>query len=302
MCFYRAEEEGEDVVDSDFSIDENDEPVSDNEEEGKKKTRRLVTKAYKEPTAAPKQQKPKPKPPKPKVDSPKVKSEFLESSEKYERKSIRKSTAAKSAATAQRIKVRTQEQKKKVKKPKEEEWVPSQEELLEEAKITEQENLQSLEKYQKMENEKKSKRPIKKTFSGPTISYHSMRFPVIEKEPGINDKNESSNKYYERTFWSFLNDPNDVVYKKVMNIKPKIKYPGNVKCAVTNLPAKYIDPLTCLPYHNSFSFKLIREAYYQQLEANGDQSNSQVADWLNWYSKNKEKLRTKLFKIKQEPM
>lgn len=34
------------MVDSDFSIDENDEPVSDNEEDGQKKTRRLVTKAY----------------------------------------------------------------------------------------------------------------------------------------------------------------------------------------------------------------------------------------------------------------
>lgn len=41
------EDEGEDIVDSDFSIDENDEPVSDNEEEGQKKKRRLVTKAYK---------------------------------------------------------------------------------------------------------------------------------------------------------------------------------------------------------------------------------------------------------------
>ena len=45
---FRAEEEGEDLVDSDFSIDENDEPVSDNEDgEGQKKKRRLVTKAYK---------------------------------------------------------------------------------------------------------------------------------------------------------------------------------------------------------------------------------------------------------------
>lgn len=64
-----------------------------------------------------------------------------------ERKSIRKSTAAKSAATAQRIKVRNLEQKKKIKRPREEEWIPTQEELLEEAKITEQENLQSLGKH-----------------------------------------------------------------------------------------------------------------------------------------------------------
>lgn len=64
-----------------------------------------------------------------------------------ERKSIRKSTAAKSAETALRVKVRNLEQKKKVKRPKEDEWVPTQEELLEEAKITEQENLASLGDY-----------------------------------------------------------------------------------------------------------------------------------------------------------
>lgn len=46
---FREEDEGEDEVDSDFSIDENDEPVSDTEQEGPKKKRRLVTKAYKEP-------------------------------------------------------------------------------------------------------------------------------------------------------------------------------------------------------------------------------------------------------------
>lgn len=40
--------------------------------------------------------------------------------------------------------MRDLEQKKKVKKPKEEEWVPTQEELLEEAKITELENIKSL--------------------------------------------------------------------------------------------------------------------------------------------------------------
>lgn len=40
--------------------------------------------------------------------------------------------------------MRDQEQKKKVKKPREEEWIPTQEELLEEAKITEEENLASL--------------------------------------------------------------------------------------------------------------------------------------------------------------
>lgn len=49
--FFREEDEAEDEVDSDFSIDENDEPVSDTEQEGPRKKRRLVTKAYKEPKA-----------------------------------------------------------------------------------------------------------------------------------------------------------------------------------------------------------------------------------------------------------
>ena len=56
IYFYRQEAEVEDEVDSDFSIDENDEPVSDHEAENTKKRKKGVqTKAYKEPkTDAPK--------------------------------------------------------------------------------------------------------------------------------------------------------------------------------------------------------------------------------------------------------
>ena len=51
---YQSPNEDDDVVDSDFSIDENDEVRSDleDEEEGKKRSRRgqgVVTKAYREP-------------------------------------------------------------------------------------------------------------------------------------------------------------------------------------------------------------------------------------------------------------
>lgn len=61
-----------------------------------------------------------------------------------ERKSIRKSTAVKSAATAQRIKERTAQGKRRKIVRSEDVWKPTQEELLEEAKITEEENLKSL--------------------------------------------------------------------------------------------------------------------------------------------------------------
>lgn len=47
MFLNRSEEEGEDEVDSDFSIEENDEPVSDQDDDEPKKKRRIVTKAYK---------------------------------------------------------------------------------------------------------------------------------------------------------------------------------------------------------------------------------------------------------------
>lgn len=47
MFWNRSEEEGEDEVDSDFSIEENDEPVSDQDDDEPKKKRRIITKAYK---------------------------------------------------------------------------------------------------------------------------------------------------------------------------------------------------------------------------------------------------------------
>lgn len=66
-----------------------------------------------------------------------------------------------------------------------------------------------------------------------------------------------------------------------------------------SLPAKYIDPLTCIPYHNSHCFRMIREAYYQQLESRGDRNNPHLDEWLRWYNKNKDKIKKnfKQFKV-----
>lgn len=60
------------------------------------------------------------------------------------RKSIRASTALKSAATRIRLKELNEAKKKKKKIAKIEEYIPTQDELLEEAAITEEENLKSL--------------------------------------------------------------------------------------------------------------------------------------------------------------
>lgn len=61
-----------------------------------------------------------------------------------ERKSIRRSTAAKSAATQKRLRERNEDQKRKIKVVRHDVWKPTQEELLEEALQTEEINMKSL--------------------------------------------------------------------------------------------------------------------------------------------------------------
>lgn len=55
------------------------------------------------------------------------------------------------------------------------------------------------------------------------------------------------------------------------------------------LPAKYLDPMTQLPYKNLQTFRLLREAYYQQLEARSDvndtSQNPELLRWLEWRQK-----------------
>lgn len=334
---YMEEDEGEDEVDSDFSIDENDEPVSDTEQEGPKKKRRLITKAYKEPKAVTTQSS---APPKEKRIKRQRHDKILIDS--TERKSIRRSTAAKSAATQRRLLERNEDQKKKTKIIKHETWKPTQEELLEEALQTEQINMKSLEKYQKLENEKKNTRTVRKAHIGPMIRYHSMSMPVMvfsesmEKEDdkinveGDDDKNvvansdnrvsraedctmtecnielntktttlhdtakkgtklhcEETGTFYERTFITFENEQLLLeTFKRTTPCKPTTK----ALCAITRLPAKYLDPMTQLPYKNVQTLRLLREAYYRQLEARTDVTDTsqspELLRWLEWRQKN----------------
>lgn len=68
-----------------------------------------------------------------------------------ERKSIRRSTAAKSAATQKRLRERNQDQRRKIKVIRHNTWKPTQEELLEEALQTEEINMKSLGKCNKVQ-------------------------------------------------------------------------------------------------------------------------------------------------------
>ncbi|XP_012287229.1 vacuolar protein sorting-associated protein 72 homolog [Orussus abietinus] len=361
---YMEEDEGEDEVDSDFSIDENDEPVSDPEQEGPRKKRRLVTKAYKEPkvTSTP-QLTPKVKKKRP----PKSTRPILD---KSERKSIRRSTAAKSAATQRRLKERNEDQKKKVKLVRHDVWKPTQQELLEEALLTEELNLKSLEKYQKLENEKKNTRLIRKIQTGPMIRYQSLAMPVmvltdtlLEKEdekinveaddekmmtgnpdtdpseltllqehntsketltPDAEARSKEEKRanpatistshketdvqcvetglFYERTFVTFENEQLFLeAFKKTAQLRPPLK----ALCSITRLPARYLDPMTQQPYRNIQTFRLLREAYYQQLEARSDPNdtslNPDLLRWLEWRQKSQSNGIAQRSTIRLEP-
>ncbi|XP_038221495.1 vacuolar protein sorting-associated protein 72 homolog [Zerene cesonia] len=350
---YVEEKEVDDVVDSDFDIDENDDPVSDQEAESKEK-KKVSGKVYKDPNRKRKSAaETKVVTKKPRETKAK---EVVENVDKVidtsiERKSIRQSTAVKSAETLERIKIRSELKKKKVKKV--EEKPLTQEELLEEALITEKENLKSLERFEQSELERKKIRPIKKTITGPIIKYHSFAVPVplvsevapedkssltpitdinlsdiIKSEDGMltpGDLSDSNNvelkaendneqldsskmdvdfvgpeeeiklddgtkkedkpkpkenvTYYERTLLSFENDIKNKAFNSCFpQRKPKRK--REMLCAVTKRPARYIDPITKLPYRSVDAFRIIREAYYQQLEARADKASPSLAAWL----------------------
>ena len=51
---------------------------------------------------------------------------------------------------------------------------------------------------------------------------------------------------------------------------------------IFRLQARYFDPVTQLPYATLQAFRVLREAYYQQLEDKGDPRNKEVAKWLAW--------------------
>lgn len=294
--------------------------MTDNEDEGPKRRKKVVTRSYKEPTK-PSAKKPivkkkivktSPK----KFSSPEKRSAALEA-----KKSLRRSTAAKSAATQHRLKARHEAERMKPKAVKNDDPLPTQEELLEEAIQTEKENILSLEKFRRMELEKKKVRPTKgTTYVGPIIRYHSMSMPVIQDEQpkpkevnldeheetkrttrrsrmAASDAQKAAEKHRcERTFITFENDINNKVFDGIFPPNPK-RPKREQLCAVTQLPAKYFDPVTQLPYHNIMAFKILRESYYQMLETKGDQSDADTATWLAWRKQWKESRAKAAIKI-----
>lgn len=285
--------------------------MSDKEtEEPKKRRKKVFTRSYKEPSKQIK----KPLQAKKKLNLQSSKRSI--SSGEF-KKSLRKSTNAKSAATQHRILVRNEAEKLKPKSIKIDEKIPSQEELLKEAEITETENLKSLEKFRRMELEKKKVRPTKASnFTGAIIRYHSVSMPVLNDYPlceqqqsddteeikrttrrsrlAVNDSSKTVSKHRcERTFITFENDINNKIFDEIFPpAQKKQRKCSSQICPITNLPAKYFDPITQLPFNNIMSFKILRESYYQMLEVKADLTDSDVLSWLQWRKKSKNQIKS----------
>lgn len=308
----------DDSADSDISIDEDDEVISDTEDQPAERKRRVATKAYKEPVKKPTAQAKTP------AERQKQKSPLKKRPTKRSARSsftvldsakilLRKSTAMKSAETELRMKVRSETKNKRPKQSRIE-ALPTQKELLAEVEFTEKENIESLEKFKQMEIEKKKVRPTKRINTGPIIRYHSLSMPSVVEIRPIDSTRDGENgeedlppaprskrarvevvapdpkDRVERTFITFENDVSDGYFSTVFPSKPKsLKRKDDFLCAMTKLPAKYIDPVTKLPYRNVQALKIIREAYYQLLETIGPNENMPNLDkWLAWRQKSKE--------------
>ncbi|XP_075047971.1 vacuolar protein sorting-associated protein 72 homolog [Mixophyes fleayi] len=274
--------ESEDEVDSDFDIDEGDEPTSEHDDDEPKRKRRVVTKAYKEPIQLLKP-KTKPKPDPVSTSAPRSRPEKPPPQEIPEdsvdsRKQMRQSTTEHTRQTFLRVQER-QVQSRKKKGPHPDRPL-TQEELLKEAKITEEINIRSLENYERLEADKKKQVQKKRRCVGPTIRYHSVAMPLVTdvtiKEENVDvegleheqtgDPNTAPPvSKSSRTFITFSED--ETFYRVFP--RNKLKFPVRELCPVTHKPAQYRDPITDIPYYNARAFKIIREAYKKYITAHG---------------------------------
>lgn len=275
----KVEDHEEDYVDSDFDIDENEEPVENeaganneaNEEFARKRPiRGVFTKAYKEPPVKQTIKTENKEVVKKAVKAVDSQPKETDSTEAKENKILRNTTAQKRKELEERQKERAVSELKLKKKKESNGDAPvreyrrlTQEELLAEAKITEEINLASLDAYQKLEIERKKSKSQKYVIKGPVIQYHSVTMPYIDVDEEMygDQKEVDTTGMEKKQSRNFITFPDEETMKSNFdNEKPEVVEKSK-KCAVTGLPAKYFDPLTNCPYANIFAFKKLREIY-----------------------------------------
>uniref|UniRef100_A0A671L867 Vacuolar protein sorting-associated protein 72 homolog n=1 Tax=Sinocyclocheilus anshuiensis TaxID=1608454 RepID=A0A671L867_9TELE len=285
--------ETEDEVDSDFDIDEGDEPDSEQEEDGPRRKSRVVTKAYKEPVKVvrqkPKQRKLAELPRR--TDKTKINKynppELQEDISKN-RTSVRQSTTEHTRLTYLRLQERQVAPRRR--KGTRHERPLTQAELLAEAKVTAQINLRSLENYERLEADKKRQVHMKRQCVGSVIRYHSVLMPLVSdvtlKEENVDSEstltappsvvsantaavNPSMSSGPAKCSRSYITFSDDESFQRFFPQSPPPRIPVQEICPVTHKPALYRDPITDIPYANVQAFRIIREAYKKYVAAHG---------------------------------
>uniref|UniRef100_A0A0V0J650 Vacuolar protein sorting-associated protein 72 homolog n=2 Tax=Schistocephalus solidus TaxID=70667 RepID=A0A0V0J650_SCHSO len=313
---YESESSVQDSIDSDFVETEDDEEDnsaagSDDEGEKQRRTKRVVTKSYKEPKARKKEtasekaktesatattgraQASKAKPVSPeKPEEPISEGRQLRAStarSTAETTTAQRSSAANSEVAAIRRKALMAEiaQRKNVPEVRR----LTQEELLAEAKITEEINKRSLARYQRLEIERKKNRVQKTVNQLPMIRIHHFAVPSVADQPevyGAAVNSESGEVELcqmlvdreakcSRTLVTFTDPasfaaafPSAVAASRQQQMTGS-KQPGRPRkrtryCPLTGRLARYVDPLTRTPYADLAAFRALRYLYRLHLE------------------------------------
>lgn len=277
----------EDEVDSDFDIDEGDEPDSDQEEDAPRRKSRVVTKAYKEPikVAKPKPKRPSEEQKKTEKTRVELKRRIPQEFQDFARKSVRQSTSEHTRKTNLRLQERQDAPRRR--RGAHRDRPLTQEELLAEAKITAEVNIRSLENYERLEADKKKQVHKKRRFEGPTIRYHSVLMPLVSlKEENVDvegldqdvpqtapqnpttPSQQPTGGLCSRTYITFSDDEAfEAAFPR--SAQSNTQPPVQEVCPVTHKAALYRDPVTDIPYANARAFRIIREAYRKYVAAHG---------------------------------
>lgn len=207
----------------------------------------------------------------------------------------------------------------------------TQKDMLEEAKMTERENLISLEAYARLEAEKKKVKEKVNIIQGPFVRFHSITMPLVSEvpdpsgnctkqdkgdgapcndslentdQPSTENKSVSEQSSLPATVLEPTAEPqkysrNFLIFTDTLNypstyfpmIKPR--KPRKRFCPVTGLPAKYMDPLTGTPYATSQAFRIIRNKYVSEGEQKCEKRLLQLSNWLE--EKKRKKLEAKAY-------
>ncbi|KAH8866207.1 Vacuolar protein sorting-associated protein 72 like [Schistosoma japonicum] len=294
--FTESESSVEDVIDSDFADessgsgdDDNVRSDDDEDKRQKRQSNRVVTKGYKEPKRTKVTRTQEAKSDKKASDKkrPTLRASTLQATADQEAETTRRRVLT-NENTAIRRKALLAEIAQRKNLPEVRRL--TQEELLAEAKITEEINRRSLARYQRLEIEKKKARIQKTVNSTPMIRYHSFTVPIIEEQHNIYGVSASNDEPIIRAGPIITNPSakcsrnlitfaNDVCFRDSMPEtitplpEPGCPAPTPIRperrlriCPITGQPARYLDPLTLTPYANLAAFRVLRRLYSIHLE------------------------------------